>query len=319
MMGPIAFWRRNGTDCREVRSLLSAYMDGQVADSERTRFEAHLAICAACQKELASLRATVALLRQLPPLRVPRSFAIAVPERRVASGDLFLYLRGAAAAVAALLIVMVGASIYFEMLGGQLRIQRLPPPTPVAVEKQVVVTAVVEKLVDMEKVVEKPVVVEKKVVETVVVEKPVERKVTVVVEKQVAVEKSAEVGGAVATPEGGAAALVPEKALARETVAAVRPTEAPAPQEPGVTPSPPLAASAPKPYASPAVADLKLAEGLAPEPSPAPIPTLAAVPAAEGRLAVQEPLWYAVLALTVILIALVAATILVWRRERVAR
>jgi anti-sigma factor RsiW len=55
---------------------LSAYIDGQLSDRERARAEEHLATCALCRNELASLRYTLALLRELPPAVPRRSFAL---------------------------------------------------------------------------------------------------------------------------------------------------------------------------------------------------------------------------------------------------
>lgn len=44
--------------CREVRMTLVAYLDGEVAPSERTAIDAHLARCNSCEKELAALGRT---------------------------------------------------------------------------------------------------------------------------------------------------------------------------------------------------------------------------------------------------------------------
>ncbi|HIC94068.1 MAG TPA: hypothetical protein EYP09_07450, partial [Anaerolineae bacterium] len=44
-------------NCREVKELLVAYLDGEVTPSERTLIQAHLAGCDACQRELAALSA----------------------------------------------------------------------------------------------------------------------------------------------------------------------------------------------------------------------------------------------------------------------
>lgn len=55
---------------------LSAYLDGQVRPDERRRLEAHLAACEACRRELAGLRQTVALVRTLPRVPVPRAFTL---------------------------------------------------------------------------------------------------------------------------------------------------------------------------------------------------------------------------------------------------
>lgn len=55
---------------------LSAYLDDEVSESERALAERHLATCAACQQELASLRHTAALFRRLPPAPLPRTFYV---------------------------------------------------------------------------------------------------------------------------------------------------------------------------------------------------------------------------------------------------
>ena len=60
--------------CHEAREWLSAYIDEALAPEERGRVDAHLASCAACRRELASLRQTVALLRRVQPVRAPVGF-----------------------------------------------------------------------------------------------------------------------------------------------------------------------------------------------------------------------------------------------------
>lgn len=44
--------------CREVRMTLVAYLDGEVAPSERTAIDTHLARCKSCEKDLAALGRT---------------------------------------------------------------------------------------------------------------------------------------------------------------------------------------------------------------------------------------------------------------------
>lgn len=56
--------------------LLSAYLDDALTADERSSFEARLQADAELRRELASLRATVALLRDLPTLRAPRDFTL---------------------------------------------------------------------------------------------------------------------------------------------------------------------------------------------------------------------------------------------------
>ena len=60
--------------CHEAREGLSAYVDEALAPEERGRVEAHLVSCAECQRELARLRQTVALLQRVQPVRAPVGF-----------------------------------------------------------------------------------------------------------------------------------------------------------------------------------------------------------------------------------------------------
>jgi anti-sigma factor RsiW len=55
---------------------LSALLDRQLSAEERAASNAHLESCQQCQRALASLRQTVALLRSMPQPAVPRSFAL---------------------------------------------------------------------------------------------------------------------------------------------------------------------------------------------------------------------------------------------------
>lgn len=56
--------------------LLSAYLDGALSPAERSQLEQRLQDDAALRRELTALRQTVALLRDLPPLRAPRDFTL---------------------------------------------------------------------------------------------------------------------------------------------------------------------------------------------------------------------------------------------------
>ena len=60
--------------CDETRDLLSAHVDEALAPDERSRVDAHLEGCAECRRELEALRATVALLHQVEPVRAPVGF-----------------------------------------------------------------------------------------------------------------------------------------------------------------------------------------------------------------------------------------------------
>lgn len=90
---------------------LSASLDGQLSEREARLVEAHLADCSACQRELAELRQTVALLQAIPAaiprrsFRVPQSQApgqVAPPPRWVQAG----WLRALGGVAAALMVVV---------------------------------------------------------------------------------------------------------------------------------------------------------------------------------------------------------------------
>lgn len=63
-----------------VTDNLSAYLDGQLTERERLSVAAHLASCATCRHDLETLRYTVALMRELPALRAPRSFTLSTEQ-----------------------------------------------------------------------------------------------------------------------------------------------------------------------------------------------------------------------------------------------
>ncbi|HCJ10475.1 MAG TPA: hypothetical protein DHW14_04860 [Clostridiales bacterium] len=60
--------------CRRAGSLLSAYLDGELDPRTRLSLTEHLDSCAACRSELEALRATAALVRDLPREELPEGF-----------------------------------------------------------------------------------------------------------------------------------------------------------------------------------------------------------------------------------------------------
>lgn len=87
---------------------LSAYLDGQVSPAERRRIEQHLAVCPECAGELESLRRVVAALRQCPPVRSRRSFALTEAQAQsLRRWPLLVRLAPYGTAVAAALLVLV--------------------------------------------------------------------------------------------------------------------------------------------------------------------------------------------------------------------
>lgn len=102
---------------------LSAYVDHQLTPAEMAAARAHLATCPACGRELAELRATVALLRELPQYLPRRSFQLGSEHaRRAARGIGFAgwferlvpalpALRIATVAVAVLLVAVIAGDL----------------------------------------------------------------------------------------------------------------------------------------------------------------------------------------------------------------
>jgi anti-sigma factor RsiW len=65
----IRFWRRRRPDplvCREFVELVTDYLEGMLPDSERLRFEAHLAECEGCAGYLEDMRLIVGSLHDAP-------------------------------------------------------------------------------------------------------------------------------------------------------------------------------------------------------------------------------------------------------------
>ena len=105
--------RRNHRFSREN---LSAYIDGRLREGQAARIGRHLARCAECRADLATVQETVLLLQQTPPLPVPRGFAVPITAQRerasfrrwnVAYGA----LRGATVAVALALFLFVSSDL----------------------------------------------------------------------------------------------------------------------------------------------------------------------------------------------------------------
>ena len=121
---------------------LSAYLDGELSETERAAVEAHLAADPAWQAELNSLRWSVALMRDTPDAALPRSFELPVPAgtpalqaeaadsmRRTWSW-IYGALRASAAAAALLLVVVVAADVFGNFQTAQpaaTSAQALPP------------------------------------------------------------------------------------------------------------------------------------------------------------------------------------------------
>lgn len=103
--------------------LLSAYIDGTLNATERAELEARLQTDAELRRELATLRATVALVKGLPTLRAPRDFTLTPqmvrrPPRILTS--------------AAFSAVSVAAAVMLFVLGAGFLLNSNLPPTNMA-------------------------------------------------------------------------------------------------------------------------------------------------------------------------------------------
>ena len=58
--------------CSEVRSQLSAYIDGRLNQEARRKVDVHLLECEACRSELATLQTSVRMVRSLGRIRWER-------------------------------------------------------------------------------------------------------------------------------------------------------------------------------------------------------------------------------------------------------
>ncbi len=159
---------------QRVEDMLSAYTDGELSPKEQALVEKHLAQCADCAHNLRTLRQTVTLLGQLPPVAVPRSFAIrpAQVAQRASifqTSQTYVYLRAATALAAILFAVVLAGDAFLIGPDPSLLAPAMGGEAPAA---EVVREMEVEQVVDTV-VVEKEMAVEKKVLVTVEVEKEI--------------------------------------------------------------------------------------------------------------------------------------------------
>ena len=98
--------------------LLSAYVDGEVTGEEAREVEELLTSSEDARRELAELQATLDLVRGLPDLGLPRSFALdAAPKKRWTLWWPSIRTTGLATSVATMLLVALVAGDMLDLLG----------------------------------------------------------------------------------------------------------------------------------------------------------------------------------------------------------
>jgi hypothetical protein len=121
--------------CAETRDLFSALADDALSPDERAALDAHLARCAECRRELASLLRTVKMVRALDPAQAPAGFvdrvlAAAQPEPRPMRLARRLSRPWPALPLSAAALLLVGglAVLLFRASPEQQRAARYQPP-----------------------------------------------------------------------------------------------------------------------------------------------------------------------------------------------
>ena len=125
--------------CHEAREQFSALVDEALDAEARTAFDAHLAGCAECQRELDAFRRTVALMRGIEPARAPAGFvdrvlAAARPEpwpRRLTRRLFRPWAVKVPLEAAALIVVGVLAVWLFQRMPEQQQMMRTDAPSAV--------------------------------------------------------------------------------------------------------------------------------------------------------------------------------------------
>ena len=107
-----------GREDRRREQLLSAYVDGEVTAEEAREVEELLASSEDARRELAELQATLDLVRGLPDLGLPRSFALeTAPKKRWTLWWPSVRTTGLATSVATMLLVALVTGDMLDVLG----------------------------------------------------------------------------------------------------------------------------------------------------------------------------------------------------------
>ncbi len=120
-----------GRKHQKVKALIPLYGDEGLSPEERRMVEEHLKICDECRAEWESIRWTVSLLREVPRVPAPRSFAVRAADLEKARVPLGLNLaRAFTALAAAALILLLG----LDLITVRAAAPRGMAPAPMVVE-----------------------------------------------------------------------------------------------------------------------------------------------------------------------------------------
>jgi predicted anti-sigma-YlaC factor YlaD len=95
--------------CNRIHELFSASLDGELAELEEARLQAHLSSCAGCRSYADGAAAAAQLVRTTPLEEC--SFPIVVPGRRVAVARRLQAVAGVAAVAAVAVAVSLSATV----------------------------------------------------------------------------------------------------------------------------------------------------------------------------------------------------------------
>jgi hypothetical protein len=316
---------------REQRDeLLSAYLDDELSARDRARLEAQLATDPALRAELEALRRTVALVRDLPSVSVPRNFILPrtmaarprpVRPRRAWAAPL---LTAATAVVSLVFVVVLAGDLLLSGLGRQAfapaaepvleaeapQVALAPSPTGEEVVAEAVVEAEAEEEVE----------VEKAVPAATAPAMPTEAPLEAAPEATARAERTdAGTPEGVEAPAPGMGGGGPTEQPTAPTPTAV-PSVAEGPTAPAPTPGPPEAeeaAAAPTALATATTTPGQVAPRAAEEVEPQAAESGRGAPEREGAQVAAIPPWRlleAILGLTALGLAL--ATVWAWRARR---
>ena len=137
----IGLFTRQARERERRDELLSAYLDDQLSAGERVRLEAQLATDPALRAELGALRHTVALVRDLPPVSIPRNFILPqkmetmvaarprpIPSARPRRAWAAPFLTAATAIVSLLFVVVLAGDLLLSGAGRRAFAPMAEPP-----------------------------------------------------------------------------------------------------------------------------------------------------------------------------------------------